>query len=235
LCYVLHISGIRVREDEKIVYSISISMTAWFSKHLYTYIFTTSCTDYIRPSGISYRQKATQVVSYEVHWKKSSRNLVHKIHCSLLWVRWIQYTTSWTIISEKQFQWKTEKKTWQTRTLWNSWIEQSHKETNNKTRRLQYMMYYFVNWITISFLRIMSFLFIFWEWITLTWQILFLTHTRYSIEWLQNFPPAEHKGQCAEVSNSHMFIVFWVSVRLVLCSSSRVSSIIIIIIIIIII
>jgi cytochrome c oxidase subunit 1 len=46
---------------------------------------------------------------------------------------------------------------------------------------------------TISFVRVIIFLFIIWERITSNRLILFPTHTRNSVEWLQNFPPAEHR------------------------------------------
>jgi cytochrome c oxidase subunit 1 len=46
---------------------------------------------------------------------------------------------------------------------------------------------------TISFVRVMIFLFIIWERITSNRPILFPTHTRISVEWLQNIPPAEHR------------------------------------------
>jgi len=46
---------------------------------------------------------------------------------------------------------------------------------------------------TISFISIIIFLFIIWERITSNWLILFPTHTRNSVEYLQNFPPAEHR------------------------------------------
>ena len=42
---------------------------------------------------------------------------------------------------------------------------------------------------TISFIRVIIFLFIIWERITSNLHIL---HTRNSVEWLQNFQPAEH-------------------------------------------
>ena len=45
----------------------------------------------------------------------------------------------------------------------------------------------------ISFVRVTIFLFIIWERITSNRLILFPTHTRNSVEWLQNFPPAEHR------------------------------------------
>jgi len=46
---------------------------------------------------------------------------------------------------------------------------------------------------TISFITVIIFLFIVWERITSNPLILFPTHTRNSVEWLQNFPPAEHR------------------------------------------
>nr|QZK21442.1 cytochrome c oxidase subunit I [Amitermes sp. ANIC 0422] len=45
---------------------------------------------------------------------------------------------------------------------------------------------------TISFVSVMMFLFIMWESISSNRLILFPTHTSNSVEWLQNFPPAEH-------------------------------------------
>jgi len=46
---------------------------------------------------------------------------------------------------------------------------------------------------TIAFVRITIFLFIIWERITSNRLILFPTHTRNSVERLQNFAPAEHR------------------------------------------
>jgi cytochrome c oxidase subunit 1 len=46
---------------------------------------------------------------------------------------------------------------------------------------------------TISFVRVMLFIFILWERIRANRQVLFTTQTRNSVEWLQNLPPAEHR------------------------------------------
>jgi len=46
---------------------------------------------------------------------------------------------------------------------------------------------------TISFLRILLFIYIIWERIIYQRQVIFSTQLNSSIEWIQNFPPAEHR------------------------------------------
>lgn len=45
---------------------------------------------------------------------------------------------------------------------------------------------------SISFVKVLIFIFIIWERIRTNWQTLFPTETKNSIEWLQNLPAAEH-------------------------------------------
>lgn len=57
---------------------------------------------------------------------------------------------------------------------------------------------------TISFLRILFFIFIIWERIIYQHQVIFSTQINSSIEWIQKFPPAEHRYDQLPILNLNL-------------------------------